>query len=208
MFIGAAIFSACVLNADAVTEAAAEVEALAVESNTFKEDYTLFMETPGADFFTISNLWLLIAAALVFIMHLGFATVESGLSQSKNTVNILFKNVFIISMGLITYALWGFNAMYPANWSIDGIFALGSWFDSAGATIELMTAKYNNYKWTSVSDPLTPDLHKFTVKSLSRNAKGHVTYHNFIQSEARNFTIKAQENKSVSPFTLTSAPNG
>lgn len=147
MFIGAAIFSACVLNADAVTEAAAEVEALAVESNTFKEDYTLFMETPGADFFTISNLWLLIAAALVFIMHLGFATVESGLSQSKNTVNILFKNVFIISMGLITYALWGFNAMYPANWSIDGIFALGSWFDSAGATIELMTAKYNNYTW-------------------------------------------------------------
>ena len=147
IFFSAAILSASVLNADNVIEVAAEVEA--VNSNTFKEDYTLFMETPGAYFFTVSNLWLLIAAALVFIMHLGFATVESGLSQSKNTVNILFKNVFIISMGPITYALWGFNAMYPADWSIDGIFALGSWFDSEGATVGLMTAEYNTYTWNT-----------------------------------------------------------
>ena len=34
---------------------------------------------PAFDFFTISNLWILLAAALVFIMHLGFATLESGL---------------------------------------------------------------------------------------------------------------------------------
>lgn len=125
--------------------AATEVEA--VDSSTFAEDYALFMETPGADFFTISNLWLLIAAALVFIMHLGFATVESGLGQSKNTVNILFKNVFIISMGLIAYALWGFNAMYPGEWLVDGVFSLGSWFDADGATVGLMTAEYNNYTW-------------------------------------------------------------
>lgn len=130
---------------DAQVVAVNEVEA--ADSSTFEEGYALFMETPGADFFTVSNLWLLIAAALVFIMHLGFATVESGLSQSKNTVNILFKNVFIISMGLITYALWGFNAMYPGEWSIDGIFAIGSWFDADGATIGLMTSEYNNYTW-------------------------------------------------------------
>ena len=115
--------------------------------DSFDKGYALFMKTSEADFFTVSNLWLLVAAALVFMMHLGFATVESGLSQSKNTVNILFKNVFIISMGLITYALWGFNAMYPAEWSVDGIFALGSWFDSEGATVQLMTAEYNNYTW-------------------------------------------------------------
>ena len=152
LLFSAVIFSAGILNAEKVlvdvednTVAVAEVEA--IDSITFEEGYKLFMETPGADFFTVSNLWLLIAAALVFIMHLGFATVESGLSQSKNTVNILFKNVFIISMGLITYALWGFNAMYPAEWSIDGIFALGSWFDSDGATVGLMTAEYNNYTW-------------------------------------------------------------
>ncbi len=124
-------------------------EAVEAVANTipFEDAYAAFMETPGAAFFTISNLWLLISAALVFIMHLGFATVESGLGQSKNTVNILFKNVFIISMGLITYALWGFNAMYPGfEDPASGFFAMGSWFD-VDATVGYMTAEYANYTW-------------------------------------------------------------
>jgi len=73
------------------------------------------------DFFVVSMLWTCIAAAMVFIMHLGFATLEAGLTQRKNTVNILFKNVFIISIGLLTYALMGFNTHYPGDgWQIDG----------------------------------------------------------------------------------------
>ncbi len=67
----------------------------------------------GEAVFVTDNLWILIAAFLVFTMHLGFATLESGLTRSKNTVNILFKNVFIISMGILTYYLAGFNIMYP-----------------------------------------------------------------------------------------------
>ncbi len=119
----------------------------ATEVLSFEDGYAAFMETPGAAFFTISNLWLLISAALVLLMHLGFAAVESGLGQSKNTVNILFKNVFIISMGLVTYAFWGFNAMYPGDaWSIEGLFAFGSWFDVA-ATVGYMTSEYADYTW-------------------------------------------------------------
>ncbi len=93
------------------------------------EDYLALAAKHGAtfDYFTISNLWVLIAAALVFLMHLGFATLESGLTRSKNTVNVLFKNVFIICMGILTYLIWGFNAMYPGDgWTIPGIFAFGS----------------------------------------------------------------------------------
>jgi len=76
---------------------------------------------PAFDFFTVSMLWTVIAAAMVFIMHLGFATLEAGLTQSKNTVNILFKNVWIISVGLLTYALLGFNTHYPVDsWQIPG----------------------------------------------------------------------------------------
>ena len=93
------------LGAEEAAEAVADVV-------SFDDGYAAFMETPGAAFFTVSNLWLCICAALVFTMHLGFATVESGLSQSKNTVNILFKNVFIISMGIITYALWASMRCY------------------------------------------------------------------------------------------------
>jgi len=85
------------------------------------------MAGPDAAMFTINNLWILIATALVFIMHLGFATIESGLTQSKNTVNILFKNVYIVCMGVMVYALWGFNAMHPGvdGWAITNVFAFG-----------------------------------------------------------------------------------
>jgi Amt family ammonium transporter len=78
---------------------------------------------PAYDFFVTSMLWTVIAAALVFLMHLGFATLESGLTQSKNTVNILFKNVFIVSIGIITYALVGFNSHYPGDF--NGWFSFG-----------------------------------------------------------------------------------
>ncbi len=70
------------------------------------------------------NIWVLIAAALVFIMHLGFTTLESGLCQKKNTINIIFKNAWIISTGILVYFLWGFNAHYPGDF--NGILAMGS----------------------------------------------------------------------------------
>lgn len=64
---------------------------------------------------TVNNLWMMMSTALVFFMHLGFSLLEIGLTRQKNTINILFKNFFIISVGLILYALIGFNLMYPAS---------------------------------------------------------------------------------------------
>jgi ammonium transporter, Amt family len=72
--------------------------------------------------FTTHNLWMMIAAALVFVMHLGFATVESGLTRSKNTVNILYKNLMILAIGLVSYYVMGFNLMYPGFEDGDGGF--------------------------------------------------------------------------------------
>ena len=57
----------------------------------------------------------MLCTALVFFMHLGFSFLEIGLTRQKNTINILFKNFFIISAGLVLYALIGFNLMYPAS---------------------------------------------------------------------------------------------
>jgi len=62
---------------------------------------------------TINNVWMMICTALVFFMHLGFSFLEIGLTRQKNTVNILFKNFFVITMGLLLYAIGGFNLMYP-----------------------------------------------------------------------------------------------
>ena len=78
------------------------------------------------DFFTTSMLWTCIAAALVFLMHLGFASLEAGLTQKKNTVNILFKNCFIIAIGIVTYCLVGFNTHYPGDF--NGWFSIGGPF--------------------------------------------------------------------------------
>lgn len=105
-------------------EITADAEAEAAAFTTMEEFQAMPLAYPK---FMVDNLWILMAAALVFLMHLGFATIESGLTRQKNTVNILFKNVFIISMGVLTYSVWGFNAMYPGDaWSIPGIFAMGS----------------------------------------------------------------------------------
>ena len=56
---------------------------------------------------------MMLCTALVFFMHLGFSFLEIGLTRQKNTINILFKNVFIICVGLLLYCLVGFNLMYP-----------------------------------------------------------------------------------------------
>jgi Amt family ammonium transporter len=75
------------------------------------------------DFFTTSNVFMMFCAVLVFIMHLGFATLETGLTRAKNTVNILFKNVSIVAIATIMYAIIGFNLMYPCGaWIADGWF--------------------------------------------------------------------------------------
>ena len=63
--------------------------------------------------FTANNLWMMICTGLVFFMHLGFSFLEIGLTRQKNTVNILFKNFFVITIGLLMYAIGGFNLMYP-----------------------------------------------------------------------------------------------
>jgi len=66
---------------------------------------------------TINNVWMMICTALVFFMHLGFAFLEAGLTRQKNTLNILFKNIFIITVGLLLYCLVGFNLMYPGEFN-------------------------------------------------------------------------------------------
>jgi Amt family ammonium transporter len=85
---------------------------------------------------TINNVWMMICTALVFFMHLGFAFLEIGLTRQKNTLNILFKNIFIITIGLLLYCLIGFNLMYPGfEEGSAGIFGFaGFGLDAAAAT--------------------------------------------------------------------------
>jgi len=115
------------------------------------QEATIESVSAKVDFF-VGNLWLLIAAALVFLMHLGFATLEAGLTQQKNAVNILFKNVFIICMGTMAYALWGFHAMYPpdaAAWIVENFVGSGhaisnAFLDDEAIAANLTSEGYGN----------------------------------------------------------------
>ena len=78
--------------------------------------------------FTANNVWMMICTALVFFMHMGFSLLEAGLTRQKNTVNILFKNFFVITAGLLLYALAGFNLMYPGfEEGATGFFKFAGW---------------------------------------------------------------------------------
>ncbi|MBK7951338.1 MAG: ammonium transporter [Deltaproteobacteria bacterium] len=80
--------------------------------------------------FTANNVWMMLSAGLVFVMHLGFAMVESGLTRAKNTTNILFKNTVIPCLGILTYFLVGFNLMYPGEF--NGFLGFAGFGLSAG----------------------------------------------------------------------------
>lgn len=78
--------------------------------------------------FVVNNLWIVVSSVFVFMMHLGFSCLETGLTRTKNTVNILFKNLSIVAIGLLTYAGWGFSLMYPSeSWLVSNVFGFAGW---------------------------------------------------------------------------------
>lgn len=108
-----------------------DTAAVAAETAAVAETVTAAITDYGPDiansFLTANNVWMMLATALVFIMHLGFASVEAGFGQAKNTVNILFKNTLTPIIGIVSYALLGFFLMYP-GFEVPGWFG----FDGAG----------------------------------------------------------------------------
>jgi Amt family ammonium transporter len=60
----------------------------------------------------LTFVWLLLCGGLVFLMHAGFSLVEAGFTRSKNTANILMKNMMTICIGVLIYWLVGWAIMY------------------------------------------------------------------------------------------------
>ena len=60
-------------------------------------------------------LWMLLSGILVFFMQAGFTLVESGMTRSKNAVNIAMKNLLDICVGSLTYWFVGYSLMYGAT---------------------------------------------------------------------------------------------
>ncbi len=117
---------------------------------------------------TANNIWMMLATALVFIMHLGFAGVEAGFGQSKNTVNILFKNTLTPIIGVLTYFICGFNLMYPG-------FDVPGWFGFAGFGLETsasadVSAEYAGAGYTYWTDFLFQAMFAATAATIVSGA--------------------------------------
>lgn len=64
------------------------------------------------DIVGLDNVWLLLTAFLVMFMQPGFALVEAGLTRSKNTGNILMKNLMDFVFGSLIFWAIGFSIMF------------------------------------------------------------------------------------------------
>lgn len=78
---------------------------------------------------SIDNVWVLLTAVLVFFMQAGFALVEAGFTRSKNTANILMKNLMDFCIGAIAFWIIGYSFMFGGD--IAGFIGMPHFFTSA-----------------------------------------------------------------------------
>lgn len=69
---------------------------------------------------SLDTFWILITGALVFFMQAGFALVEAGFTRSKNTANIIFKNLMDFCIATIGFWLIGYGIMFGSGTGFIG----------------------------------------------------------------------------------------
>ena len=73
-------------------------------------------------FSSVDTIWVLLAAALVFLMQAGFAMVETGFTRAKNAGNIIMKNLMDFALGSLVFWVIGFSLMQGT--SLGGIIGM------------------------------------------------------------------------------------
>ena len=81
------------------------------------------LENPDAP---LDYVWIIIAAALVFIMQGGFAMLTAGLCRAKNVVNLMMKNLMDFAIGSLAFFAVGYALMFGS--SKAGLFGTSGWF--------------------------------------------------------------------------------
>jgi Amt family ammonium transporter len=82
----------------------------------------------------LNTVWMLLGAMLVFFMQPGFALVEGGFTRTKNTANIMMKNIVDFVFGSLLFWIIGFGLMFgpglfvgtpspcdPSFYSVEGL---------------------------------------------------------------------------------------
>ena len=98
-------------------------------------------------FSQIDILWILLCAVLVFTMQAGFLCLESGLSRSKNSINVALKNVADFAIAVSLFWAFGFALMFGASFggwvgSSDFLVPVGHGADPGYAAFFLFQAMF------------------------------------------------------------------
>jgi Amt family ammonium transporter len=100
----------------------------------------------------LDTVWVMVTAFLVFFMNLGFALVESGLTRSKNTVNILAKNFIVFAISSLSFYIIGWGLMFGdgnALFGHTGLFFV-SGADNSPAVGDAYEGVYGALNWAGV----------------------------------------------------------
>lgn len=84
--------------------------------------------------YAVDTFYFLVCGALVMWMAAGFSMLEAGLVRSKNTAEILTKNVALFAVSCIMYLVYGYEIMYGGGAMLSGIELDGA------ATADALTA--------------------------------------------------------------------
>ncbi|RUL87449.1 ammonium transporter [Tautonia sociabilis] len=98
----------------------------------------------------LDTLWVMLAAFLVFFMQAGFAYVEGGLTRSKNTNNIMMKNLGDFALATLGFWIFGFAIMFGDGtplFGTKGWLLLGA--DNSPA-IDDYEGVYSSISWSGV----------------------------------------------------------
>src|SRR5690554_7467630 len=76
--------------------------------------------------YALDTFYLLIGGAFVMWMAAGFTMLESGLVRSKNTAEILTKNIALYAIACTVYLLVGYQVMYDGGFMLSGITELST----------------------------------------------------------------------------------
>lgn len=126
------------------TEAAPEDAAETADPEAESESAPFVMTDKWEAGYSINTLIMFVCAVLVLFMQAGFAMVEVGLNSSKNTINILFKNVMDLSLGVLLYLFVGYGLMYP------GSDYEGKWFGFGGSFVTRDAQMNEDGTWAAV----------------------------------------------------------
>ena len=100
---------------------------------------------------SLDILWLLVAGSLVFFMNAGFAMLEAGLCQTRNSTNVLAKNLIVFCISIFAFWTLGFGLMFGNG---------NSWIGTTGFFFKAFDPPLQNILNTGFDslDPLYPDL--------------------------------------------------